>query len=124
EAMRITFSKNSLPLGFAPMPFANLIAFFFPLIFGHAFHVNWVPGAWPWIVNWDNLYGFAGTGILLIVVVGYVSSWPSEEQRRSYLFFFFSAILLTLRYLAVAPVAVVNLLPVIGLQSPKHSNGL
>jgi hypothetical protein len=80
EAMHVTFNtRTTYPgLGFYPTPQANGIAFFLPLIFGHPFRGNWVPGVWPHVVSWDNLYGFVGAGILLITVASSAACFCSS----------------------------------------------
>jgi len=125
ESMRVSFNKNHPLLAFLPMPDANLLAFFAPYVFGYPFHTTWVPGEFPWVVSWDNLYGFSGLTLALapLAVLPSLRNRPRVE-RWALLFFVGAAVLLLLRYLSVAPVAMVNLLPILDRQSPKHSTGL
>src|SRR5262249_1625213 len=110
-------------LGFLNLPIANLVAFFFPIVFGPWFSAPWmppVPGAFSgtiWAVQWDNLYAVGGSAILLLAVSAiWGTSWPNSDIRRTYFFFLAAGCILTLRYVNVAPAAIVNFLPVIGRQ--------
>lgn len=125
HAFRTAFSKNGPAMHLAHLPFANIIAFFFPTVFGYPLKGNWVPGAPSWTVDWGNLFGYGGITLLLLCVAGYtVAQWRSSLQRAAFLFFTFVALFLILRYLSVAPFDVVNVLPILGMQTPKHATGV
>jgi len=124
-AMQHSFSKNPEMLSMIPMPYANAIALFFPQLFGKYFE-SWIPGSYPQVVDWDNLFAFAGTLVAMLVVVGWSASarWPKAQDRMLFIFFSLTGVFLILRYISFPPVAFLNLLPIIGRQSPKHANGL
>lgn len=124
EAVLLSSNKNIPSLGFLPIPASNVIAFFFPHAFGPVLCPSRVSGlAEP--VDWDNLFGFAGTGILIVAVAGLASRFTDDKRAKYlYLFFLLCGVLLLQRYVSAAPGAVINLLPLVGRQSPKHSNGL
>ncbi len=125
EAMQTTFNKNVEFLALSFVPSANLIAFFFPGVFGPFFQ-NWIPGNWPDdVISWDNLFGFSGCLLTLLLITGfYIKSGWEKSNRLLFLFFAITTIILLLRYISFSPVALLNFLPVLGRQSPKHSNGL
>ena len=124
EAIRVSFNKNPEHLASIPMPYANVLAFFFPLVWGQFFE-SWVPGHYPDVADWDNLFAYSGTGILLLTLAGYsISNWREKIHRNLFLFFSLGGIFLLLRYVSFPLVAWVNLLPIISRQSPKHANGL
>jgi hypothetical protein len=124
EAIRTSFSKNPEMLSMLPMPYANAIALFFPQIFGQYFQ-SWIPGNYPEIVAWDDLFAFGGTLALMLVVVGWSGRrWISDQHRPLFWFFSLGGVFLVLRYISFPPVAIVNMLPLIGRQSPKHANGI
>jgi hypothetical protein len=123
--------KNYPFLGFLNLPKANGIAFFFPLLFGQWFSTQWmpaVPGSFSfpeWVVHWDNLYAIAGTSLLFASIAPlWGTKWTTSSIKRSYVFFFIGAALLLLRYINIAPASIINFLPIIGRQSPKHANAL
>ena len=124
EAMQGSVNKNVELLAMIPMPYANVIAFYFPAIFGQLFH-SWIPGHYPDIVNWDNLFAFAGTLPVLLILAGL--SRPGAWPRQPWVIFAFFAgatLFLQLRYISFPPLGAVNLLPILGRQSPKHAGGL
>jgi hypothetical protein len=124
EAMVTTFNKDipSLAL-FVPIGLGNMVGFFFPLLLGYAFTKTW--SAPPAVVDWDNLMAFTGLAILLIAIFGLtVTRWQSVLQRRAYWFFLGSGVFLMFRYLGDPPAQLVNYLPIIGRQSPKHATGV
>jgi len=131
QAESTSYGKDVPLLSFGRMPLANAVAMFFPLLFGQPFKGSWLPGIppWvqgvaPWVVDWDNLYAFAGIALLLVAAAACSSLLIRQLRYKMYLFFFVSGIALLLRYISVAPIAAVNLLPVLGRESPKHSSGL
>src|SRR5262249_54995940 len=121
EAMQGSVYKNVGRLGMIPMPYANVIAFFFPRAFGDFFQ-SWIPGHYPNVVDWDNLFAFAGTFPFLLILAGLSrrSPWPVPAWRL-FVAFAATALFLQLRYINVPPVGIVNLLPILGRQSPKHA---
>jgi hypothetical protein len=123
EAARITFNKNNELLAFLPMSYANITAFFFPVLFGHFFQ-SWLPLGLLQGVDWNNLYAYAGMGALLLSVVGWVVTRRALAHRSLFVFFVASGVFLLLRYVSFPLVAGVDVLPALGRQSPKHSQGL
>jgi len=124
EAMQGSVNKNVELLALIPMPYANVIAFYFPTVFGQFFQ-SWIPGQYPAVVNWDNLFAFTGTIPLLLILAGL--SRPCAWARPAWLIFAFFAgvtLFLQLRYISFPPIGAVNLLPILGRQSPKHAGGL
>ncbi len=125
------FGKNVPLLGFLQLPYANLLTFFFPLLFGSWFGAAWMPtvaGAFSapnWAVHWDNLYAISGTAVLLISASAvWGTKWPRPQAAYFYFFFLIAGAVLALRYVNIAPVSLVNWLPIIGRQSPKHANAV
>lgn len=124
EAIRVSFNKNPEHLAAIPMPYANVLAFFFPLMWGHFFE-SWVPGHYPEVVDWDNLFAYSGTLILLLTLAGYsISVWNKKIHQDLFLFFSLGGIFLMLRYVSFPIISLINLLPIISRQSPKHANGV
>lgn len=124
EAARITFNKNNELLAFLPMPYANITAFFFPMLFGPFFQ-SWVPIGYPEGVDWNNLYAYAGIGLLLLPMVGWVATRQGNPSQRLFLgFFAVAAAVLLLRFVSFPLVSGIDVLPGLGRQSPKHSLGL
>ncbi|MBV9578173.1 MAG: hypothetical protein JO057_06240, partial [Chloroflexi bacterium] len=64
EALRVSYNKDPNLLSFVTTPFANVVAFFFPILFGNPFTASWLPGDDTQTVAWDNLHAFVGTGVL------------------------------------------------------------
>jgi hypothetical protein len=124
EALRITSNRNGLLLSFIDVPYANLIAFFFPVLFGQIFQ-TWLASPFPDNVDWNNLYAFAGTWPLILVVVGWVTLQADDARKRIW-FSFFAVIgfVLLLRFVSFPPIAGLDLIPIFGRQSPKHSQGV
>jgi hypothetical protein len=124
EAIRVSFNKNPEQLAALPIPYANILAFFFPLLWGQFFE-SWVPGHYPDVVDWDNLFAYAGTGLFLLTVMGYsISNWQQRIHRNLFLFFSMGGLFLLLRYVSFPVISLLNYLPIISRQSPKHANGL
>ena len=122
EAARITFNKNNELLSFLPMSYANITAFFFPVLFGHFFQ-SWVPLGLLQGVDWNNLYAYAGAGLLVLSAVGWVVTRRAGAHRSLFVFFVGTGAFLLLRYVSFPLVAGVDVLPALGRQSPKHSQG-
>jgi hypothetical protein len=122
--MQSSFGKNIEHLAFAPEPWANLVAFSFPVIFGPYFQ-SWIPGAYPKVVDWDNLFAFAGTTLSILVAAGWAqrTGWH-QPQRRLFLFFGGTAVVLLFRFISFPPLGALNLVPLLGRQSPKHALGV
>jgi hypothetical protein len=124
EAAKATFNKNVELLAFLPMPYANLTAFFFPIIFGPFFQ-SWVPIGYPEGVDWNNLYAYAGMGLLLLPICGWLIMREVRSSHHVLLAFFaLAGVVLLLRYVSFPLVSGIDLLPGLGRQSPKHSQGL
>jgi hypothetical protein len=121
----VSFNKNTEQLGFLPIPYANAIAFVTPTVFGPLFN-SWIPGKYPEVVDWNNLYAYVGFGAAALVVLGWAVGWDRNDRTRAMSFGFFSiaGMFLLLRYLGFPIAAAVNLLPVLGRLSPKHANGV
>ena len=124
EAMRVTTNKNTELLSLLLMPWPNLVAFFFPLVFGNFFE-SWAPGQYPNVIDWNNLYAYGSTGLLVLVLLGAVHAAHAERRQRAmYLFFVGALLFFLLRYVSFPPLGAVNLLPLLGRQSPKHVTGV
>lgn len=123
EAMRALHNKNVEQLSFLAIPYANLLGFFFPYLFGQLFQ-NWVPGSYPKVLEWNNLFAYAGTLVLVLNVLGWWWTGAAHPRRRMvFCFFSLCGLVLLLRYVSCPLVAGINCLPIIGRQSPKHANG-
>ena len=124
EAIQTSYQKNSPFLSLIPIPVANVVAFFFPLTFGQLFQ-SWLAGTYPDVVDWHNLYGYGGTGLALLAVVGLAASPAAATTQRRWFYFFGGALVFFLgRYVSFPPMAMVNLLPFLNQQSPKHAIGV
>jgi hypothetical protein len=126
EGLRISYNKDPNLLSFSPIPFANVIAFFFPMLFGYTApgKGTWLPGDDTQSVAWDNLHAYIGTALLLIVAVGAALLVERSQRRPVHAFFFVMGVVLLMRYISAPPVAAIDLLPVLGRQSPKHGTEL
>lgn len=123
EAMRTLQNKNPEQLGFLALPYANLLSFCFPHLFGQLF-MNWVPGCNADAPDWNNLFAYGSAALLLLNVMGWCLLRGQERLPRAlFMFFSLAALFLMLRYVSFPPVAAVNLLPGVGRQSPKHATG-
>ena len=123
DAIQGSFNVRGASQGFLSVPQANGLAFFFPHLFGPYF-ASWSFGDLP-TVDWNNLYAFAGTGPLLLTLLG-ARLVDRADARHRFAFGVFALMgtVLLLRYLVFPPVAGMNLLPVLGHQTPKHATGL
>jgi hypothetical protein len=127
EGVRATFNKNAPNLAFLAMPTANMVAFFFPLVFGQIFQ-TWIAGQFPNVAEWNNLYAHGSTGLLLLTVLALAGLSRARvvqqmDQRLAYLFFLGGLIFFQTRYLSLLPGSLVSYLPILSQQSPKHTNG-
>jgi hypothetical protein len=122
DAIQTIYGKNPELSSFGAIPYANVIMFFFPTLFG-PFFVNWVPGSYPEVADWNNLFAFVGAGVLLLVIMGWSLTSGRTALRRLYLFFAIAGVVLTLRYISFPLISGVDMLPILGRQSPKHANG-
>ena len=118
-------------LAFFKSPTANIGAFFFPLGQGPWFVPRWMPpgmgtlSAPDWVVDWNNLFAVAGTTVLLLSLSALASKrWQSPMLRIHYFFFLSAGIVLIMRYMNLPPASSLNILPVIGRQSPKHATAV
>jgi Bacterial membrane protein YfhO len=124
EAINLSVDVRTEGASFLQPPFANGLAMFFPILFGPWYH-SWLPDRLPSVPDWDNLYASSGATVLMLVVLGWVVGRRALAPRARRLFVFFSlaGAVLLLRFLTFPPVAAVNLLPILGRQTPKHANG-
>jgi len=124
EGMRAAYTKNAPNLAFIPMPSANVVAFFFPLVFGQIFQ-SWIAGRYPDVVDWNNLYAHGSTGLLLLAVLAFAALGRApRDQRWAFLFFFGGLVFFHTRFLSLPPGSLVSYLPILNQQSPKHTNGV
>ncbi len=123
EGVRAAYNKNVPNLAFLPMPVPNVLAFFFPLLFGQIFQ-SWLSGRPPAVVDWNNLYAHGSSGLLLLAVLA-LAALPRapRNQRWAYLFFVGGLIFFHTRYLSMLPGSLASYLPILSQQSPKHTNG-
>jgi hypothetical protein len=123
ESVRAAYNKNVPNLAFLQMPSANVVAFFFPLMFGQIFQ-SWIAGRYPDVVDWNNLYAHGGTGLLLMAVFA-LAALPRarRDQRLAYLFFLGGLIFFMTRFVSLPPGSLASYLPILNQQSPKHTNG-
>ena len=123
EGVRAAYNKNVPNLAFLPMPTANVVMFFFPLVFGQVFQ-GWLAGTYPNVADWNNLYAHGSTGALFLAVLALAALHRApREQRLVYLFFVGGLLFFLTRYLSLPPGAWVSSLPILNQQSPKHTNG-
>jgi hypothetical protein len=123
EGVRAAYNKNVPNLAFTAMPSANVMAFFFPLLFGQIFQ-TWIEGRYPNVADWNNLYAHGSTGLLLLTVLA-LAALPRarRDHRLTYLFFVGGLIFFHTRFLSYPPGSWVSYLPILSQQSPKHTNG-
>jgi hypothetical protein len=123
EAIKTCFSKNQVFIQYT-IPYENLLAFFFPLVWGQLFQ-SWISGGYPDVVDWNNLFGYASTGILLLNLAGFaIQKWENRLHKNLFFFFCLGGIALLLRYVCVPFFNFINYIPILNQQSPKHANGL
>ena len=124
EGIRAAYNKNAPYLAFLTMPSANVVMFFFPLVFGQIFQ-TWIGGRYPDVADWNNLYAHGSTGLLLLTVLA-LAALPRDRRDQRLAFFFFLGALIFLhgRYMSFPPVAIFSYLPILSQQSPKHTNGV
>jgi hypothetical protein len=120
EGLRISYNKDPNLLSFTPTPFTNVVAFFFPLLFGQPFNGVWLPGDDTQSIAWDNLHAYVGTTLLFVIVAGGALLFRKSPRRGVHAFFLVMGVALAMRYISAPPVAAIDLLPVLGRQSPKH----
>ncbi len=118
------WEPRSVQHGYIPMPYSNMVSFFFPILAGQPLR-NWMPGGYPDVTDWNNLYGHSTTLCLYLLCVGLVSLRAIPAQRRvAFLFFAGSGLAFYLKYVSLPPFSTFNHLPLIGTITPKHVNGL
>lgn len=110
--------------GFLPMPYSNLVSFFFPVVAGQPMQ-NWMPGGYPDVTDWNNLYGHSSTLCLYLLCVGAASvrTFP-PATRVAFIFFAAAGAALYFKYVSLLPFSLFNFLPLVGTITPKHVNGL
>jgi hypothetical protein len=124
EMVLISRESRSSAHGFLPMPIANLVSFFFPLLAGQP-KQNWMPGQWPDVTDWNNLYGNSSTLTLLLLIFGlFITRKMHESKKVLFFFFLILGIAFFLKYISLPPFSLFNYLPVIGTVTPKHFNGI
>jgi len=124
ELVLISREARSSAHGFLPMPLANLVSFFFPLLAGQP-KQNWMPGQWPDVTDWNNLYGNSSTLTLLLLIFGlFVTKKMPKGKKVFFYFFLILGITFFLKYISLPPFSLFNYLPVIGTVTPKHFNGI
>jgi hypothetical protein len=124
EAIGVSYNKNSPYLAFIPMPSANIIALFFPLLFGQMLQ-GWLRGSYPDVVDWNNLFAYGGTSLLILTTFG-LASLKRQRFEQKVIFLFFVGVTLALlgRYVSFPPFSGMSFLPILNQQSPKHTNGV
>ncbi|MBV9578435.1 MAG: hypothetical protein JO057_07595 [Chloroflexi bacterium] len=124
EGLRVSYNKDPNLLSFISTPFANVVAFFFPILFGNPFNNGWLPGDDTQTASWENLYAYVGTAVLLIAASGAAWLVKRTPGRTMHAFFLIAGVVLTMRYISAPPFASIDLLPILGRQSPKHGTEL
>ena len=126
EAMWTSFSKNVAGIAFlVPITEANIVGFLTPYLFGQPFYHYWISSPPRPTVDWDNLFAFSGLLPAALVAAALPGlSRLGSPRRGLFLFFVAAFVVVTLRYLSVPPVSALNLLPILGHQSPKHATGV
>lgn len=120
ELVQLGYAKNwlSFSLNFDAK---YVYAFFLPDLFGAPFSPP--PNA-GWYV-WGDSYAALGLVVTVIVIAGLaMDAWPETRSRQLSRFFLILAAVLLLRALNIPPFSVLNALPVLGLQTPKHAHSL
>lgn len=117
-------NKNFPFLAFIPMPTANVVSIFFPLLWGQPLH-GWLAGGYPEVADWNNLFAYGSTGLLLLTLCGLAGLRGRPRHLQLYFLFFVGGLLFYLaRYISLPPVAGVGVLPVLSQLSPKHTTGV
>jgi hypothetical protein len=116
EILQFGYAKNWLnySLGFNPK---GLHSFLFPNLAGPPFGKS--------IFQGEEIWGdtFAGVGFVLLVLVVSglcTKNWPNAKQRSLFILIVAAICILLLRWLNIPPFSLLNSLPIIGLQTPKH----
>jgi hypothetical protein len=110
--------------GFLPMPLVNLASFFFPILSGQPLN-NWMPGSYPNVTDWNNLYGHSSNLVAILICFGVAASREMPRETRATFFCFLgTGLALYLKYISLPPFSFFNYLPLIGTITPKHMNGV
>jgi hypothetical protein len=124
EAWQAAHNKDFPFLAFIPMPTANVVSIFFPLLFGQPLD-GWLAGPSSEVADWNNLFAYGSTGLLLLAGVGLTACRKQpRDQRLYFLFFLGGMVLFVARYISFPPVAAIDALPILTQLSPKHTNGV
>jgi hypothetical protein len=110
--------------GFLPMPAVNLASFFFPILAGQPLN-NWMPGNYPEVSDWNNLYGHSSNLVMILICFGIAASAEMPRDKRVAFYCFFGCgLALYLKYISLPPFSLFNYIPLIGTITPKHVNGV
>jgi hypothetical protein len=124
ESLGAAHNKNAPFLAFIPMPTANLVSFFVPLLFGQPLQ-GWLEGNYPDVADWNNLFAYGSVGLALLTVFGLAAMGRQRRDQRVIFLFFLGGMLFFLaRYVSFPPIGLVNFLPILSQQSPKHTTGV
>jgi hypothetical protein len=124
EAFGAAHNKNFPFLALIPMPTANVVAIFLPLLWGQPLH-GWLSGGYPEVADWNNLFAYGSTGLLLLTLCGVAAlRGRPRQQQATFLFFVGGGLFFLARYISLPPVAGVGLLPILSQLSPKHTTGV
>ena len=80
ESLGAAHNKNAPFLAFIPMPTANLVSFFVPLLFGQPLQ-GWLEGPYPEVADWNNLF-CRGATTRVRARSPCSSSWPGTSRSR------------------------------------------
>ncbi len=110
--------------GYLRMPWSNLVSFFFPLVSGQP-QQNWMPGGYPDVTDWNNLYGHSSVLCLFLLCIGLTSLRRMQRDTKfAFLCFFILGVAFYLKYISLPPFSLFNRVPVLGTITPKHVNGV
>ena len=120
ELSQIAFHKNVPSVVVYTPPIYNLVAFFFPALFGNT--LGHELGAF---VDWSNLFATSSAGVALLCAIGIAAcKWTRPDLRLIFRFATILAILLILRFMNWPPSSWLGTQPLFSQLATKHTQAI
>ena len=120
ELSQIAFHKNVPSVVVYTPPIYNLVAFFFPALFGNT--LGHELGAF---VDWSNLFATSSAGVVVLCAIGIVAcKWTRPDLRLIFRFATILAILLILRFMNWPPFSWLGTQPLFSQLATKHTQAI